>query len=78
VERSGNYLLKTKCLAQALAVHILLNRKRIINKIQIGFIKGGNKLSAHAWVNAEDIILTGDSPGLQLYFKIPLKGSLAG
>ena len=73
VETLGRYLLRTKCLAQALAVHILLNRKGIDNSIRIGFIKNKNRLSAHAWIKAGETILTGASQNLPFYFNIPIK-----
>ena len=71
VEKSGKYLLKTKCLAQALAVHVLLNKKRIANTIHLGFVKNRKSFTAHAWVRAEDKILTGFDHRLSLYFRLP-------
>ncbi|CAN5387193.1 hypothetical protein BH23BAC1_BH23BAC1_05740 [soil metagenome] len=75
VEKSGKYLLKKKCLAQALAVHLLLNKKRIKNELEIGFIRNRNNYSAHAWIKSGDKVLIGDNQRLHLYFRIPLMQS---
>jgi hypothetical protein len=72
IEKSGKYFLRTRCLAEAIAVQILLNKKRIINNIQIGFIKGKGNFSAHAWVVADNKILIGDNQALSYYFKITM------
>lgn len=70
VELTGQYVLKEKCIAQALAVHIFLNRKRIGNTLQIGFLRCRNDNCAHAWVKTEDAILIGGSRKLHLYFQV--------
>jgi len=73
VEKAGSFVLRKKCLPQALAVQIMLNKKRINNDLEIGFIKQKGGFTAHAWVTAEDIVLMGDNNKLDFYFKIPLQ-----
>jgi hypothetical protein len=77
VEQSGRYLLRTKCLAEALAVHILLNKKRIKNHIEIGFIKCKSRWTAHAWVQVENEILIGGKQSL-FYYNLNLQQGLMG
>jgi hypothetical protein len=76
VLRSGHYLLKKKCLAQAMAVHILLlNKRRIYNNLYVGFIRHGEIIYGHAWVEADEKILIGDTKGLYYYFIVSLSTS---
>ena len=70
VGRTGHYLLRTKCLAQALTIHLLLNNKRIFNEIHIGFSGSAGGDSGHAWIEAGDRVLTGEGAGIQRYFKL--------
>lgn len=70
VEKTGNLVVKSQCLAKALAVHFLLNQKRIANTLEIGFVQEKNKLSAHAWIRAEEKILIGDTTNLKFYFRV--------
>jgi hypothetical protein len=72
IEKSGKYLLRTRCLAEAIAVQILLNKRRIATKLRIGFIKDKDRFSAHAWVTADNKILIGNTQAIPYYFKIAL------
>jgi hypothetical protein len=72
IEKSGKYILRTRCLAEALAVQVLLNKKKIFSNLQIGFVKDKSKISAHAWVIADNKILIGDTHTIPYYFKITL------
>ena len=70
VNRCGHYLVRGKCLPQALAVHVLLNNKRIFNDLHVGFNKTANVYSAHAWIEAENKILIGEVKNIHSYFSI--------
>ena len=70
VERCGHYLLRKRCLAQALTIHFLLNRKRIINSIRIGFTWTKTSFSGHAWVQAGEKMLTTEDKSIRVYFTL--------
>ena len=72
VEKTGTYFLKKKCLATALAVHILLNKKRIYSDIHIGIVGKSDEFIAHAWLQAGDRILVGGDKSIPFYFEILL------
>jgi Transglutaminase-like superfamily len=78
VEKAGPYLLRTKCLAQAFGVYVLLSRKRIRSDIRIGFIKHQTICSAHAWVEADGKVLTGETQNLSFYHKIRFGDAIMG
>lgn len=51
---------KRKCLAQAFAAKILLNRRKIESTVYLGIAYDDNrKLVAHAWLRAGNIYVTG-------------------
>ncbi|WP_405511802.1 lasso peptide biosynthesis B2 protein [Spirosoma sp. KNUC1025] len=72
VNIAGNNLLRTRCLGKALALQILLNRRRIISDLHIGYIRLKTSTSAHAWLTSGDSILIGDDSNIHLYFQIPI------
>jgi hypothetical protein len=47
------------CLPQAIAAKAMLNRRHIANVMHFGVSHIDRKLSAHAWLNAGDIEVTG-------------------
>lgn len=70
---SGN-LLKDKrpCLPQALALYTLYNRREIESTIRIGVMKDeAGKLSAHAWVEKDNLIMIGWLPDLGSFTPLP-------
>ncbi|MBN2682328.1 MAG: lasso peptide biosynthesis B2 protein [Bacteroidales bacterium] len=50
---------KTKCLQQAIAGKIILNKNSIPCTIYFGLSKKENKLKAHAWLKAGEVFVTG-------------------
>jgi hypothetical protein len=51
---------ESKCLVQAMAAKIMLNRRKIGNTLYLGVAKDGTEaMVAHAWVKCGGIILTG-------------------
>jgi hypothetical protein len=57
----SRYVPRATCLTQALALHILLRRRRLPSTIRIGVAKQqGGPLEAHAWVESEDRVVMGD------------------
>ncbi len=53
------YIPGIKCLAQALAIQVLLVQRGYPAYLRIGVIKGEGKLSAHAWVETEGQVVGG-------------------
>ena len=53
VERTGNKpWMSALCLPRALAVHAMLRRRGIASRLCLGVARNGQKLVAHAWVEA--------------------------
>lgn len=51
---------QSRCLAQAIAAKMMLNRRGLASTLYLGLKKAGEKdLDAHAWLRHGDIILTG-------------------
>jgi len=61
VTRAARYLpFKAVCLPQALAARIMLDRRGIASVLHFGAGKDGERqLSAHAWLDAADVEVTG-------------------
>lgn len=56
----GKYLpWRFMCYEQALTARIILNRRRQSNQLYIGFKDEDGKRKIHAWLNSQDITLTG-------------------
>jgi hypothetical protein len=66
VRAVSRYVPRASCLTQALVLHILLRRKGLQSRIQIGVSKDAGRFEAHAWVESQDRVVIGDS-GLQRY-----------
>jgi hypothetical protein len=69
----SRYVPKSTCLAQALAVQMLLARRGVPAHLHIGVAKQGQEkqLEAHAWVESQGkIVIGGSEPGRY----IPLSG----
>jgi len=71
----GKYILRRKCLAQALAGKILLALRGIHTQLNIGFIKYSKEYSAHAWLILENQAIIGKENCLERYIIIPIKQS---
>lgn len=57
----SHYVPRATCLTQALALHILLRRRRLPSTIRIGVAKDqGGPFEAHAWVESEDRVVLGN------------------
>lgn len=57
----SRYVPRATCLTQALALHILLRRRRLQSTIRIGVAKeNGGPFEAHAWVESEDKVVIGE------------------
>ena len=57
----SRFVPRATCLTQALALHILLRRRRLQSTIRIGVVKDqGGPFEAHAWVESDDRIVMGD------------------
>ena len=55
VERTSNKpWMNALCLPRALAVHAMLRRRGIASRLCLGVARDGQKLVAHAWVEAGD------------------------
>ncbi len=53
------YPLPTSCLTEALALSWLMSRQGMTSTLRIGVAKGGDRLTAHAWVEQDGLILLG-------------------
>ena len=57
----SRFVPRATCLTQALALHILLRRRRLQSRIHIGVVKEyGGAFEGHAWVESEDRVVLGD------------------
>lgn len=60
VAAAGRYIPKATCLAQALALQVLLTRQGHVVRLYIGVAKGKQgRLEAHAWVESQGKVLLG-------------------
>jgi hypothetical protein len=51
---------RTKCFEQAIAAKIMLKKRHIKSTLYLGVLKDvSNELRAHAWLKANDVIVTG-------------------
>jgi len=58
----------TTCYTQAIAARLILKRMNIKSKIHLGMIKDSDgKLTAHAWTEVENKIITGGNGNLDKY-----------
>lgn len=55
------YTLRATCLTRALAAQILLARYHYSSNIKIGVSKNEEEFEAHAWLEADDEIILGES-----------------
>lgn len=69
----SRYIPKAKCLPQALAAQVLLERQGYSTQLYIGVAKhSGEQILAHAWVKSKGQIVIGGSESSSHYIPIPL------
>jgi len=58
----GRFVPQATCLTKALALHILLRRRRLESLVHIGVAKTkGGPFESHAWVESEGRVVIGDA-----------------
>jgi Transglutaminase-like superfamily len=71
---ASHYIPGARCLAQALATQVLLERRGYSAQLRIGFTRDkGGQMSAHAWVESEGRVAIGGAGSMALYTPLPLK-----
>jgi hypothetical protein len=73
VQTAAMYVPAATCLTQAIALHLMLRRRRYHSTIRIGVARGQNgALEAHAWVaSAEQVLIGGNDTALARYAVFP-------
>jgi hypothetical protein len=67
VSTAARYVPRATCLTQALALHVLLKRRKLQSRIRVGVAKDEmGFLEAHAWVESGDRVVIGE-PNLSHY-----------
>ncbi|MFA5353975.1 MAG: lasso peptide biosynthesis B2 protein [Thermodesulfovibrionales bacterium] len=75
VNTAKRYLPFATCLVTALTCHFLLQRHRHNSSLKIGVRKNGdNILEAHAWIESEGRIVTGNIAGIENFIPLPSLG----
>jgi len=70
---ASHYIPGARCLAQALATQVLLERRSYPTQLRIGFTRGkGGQMSAHAWVESEGRVAIGGTGNMTRYIPVPL------
>jgi len=70
---ASHYIPGARCLAQALATQVLLERRGYPTQLRIGFTRGkGGQMSAHAWVESEGRVAIGDAGNMARYIPVPI------
>lgn len=65
-------LLRAMCLPRALAVHIMMARRRLPSDLRIGVSRApGEALEAHAWVEDESGVVFGSLPDQSRFVPLP-------
>jgi len=67
VDRAARTVPGSACLAQALTAELLLRRAGQPASVSIGVAPDGEPLDAHAWVESNGIVVTGDSADIGRY-----------
>ncbi|HAZ44444.1 MAG TPA: lasso peptide biosynthesis B2 protein [Cyanobacteria bacterium UBA11369] len=71
---ASHYVPGARCLAQALATQVLLERRGYPNQLRIGVARSkGGQMSAHAWVESQGQVVIGGSGNMALYIPVPLQ-----
>ena len=70
---ASHYIPGARCLAQALATQVLLERRGYPTQLRIGFTRDkGGQMSAHAWVESEGRVAIGGTGNMARYIPVPL------
>lgn len=68
------YIPGVRCLAQALATQVLLERRSYPTQLRIGFTRDkGGQMSAHAWVESEGRVAIGGAGNMARYIPVPIQ-----
>jgi len=71
---ASHYIPGARCLAQALATQVLLERRGYPTQLRIGFTRGkGGQMSAHAWVESEGRVAIGGAGNMARYILVPIQ-----
>jgi hypothetical protein len=71
---ASHYIPGARCLAQALATQVLLERRGYPTQLRIGFTRGmGGQMSAHAWVESQGRVAIGGAGNISYYTLLPLQ-----
>jgi len=71
---ASHYIPGARCLAQALATQVLLERRGYPTQLRIGFTRGmGGQRSAHAWVESQGRVAIGGAGNMARYILVPLQ-----
>ncbi len=72
VRRSSRLVPAATCLPQALAAHVMLERRAVPNDLRFGVARASTgALEAHAWVEVGGAVIVGDLPDLSRYQQMP-------
>jgi hypothetical protein len=70
----SHYIPGARCLAQALATQVLLERRGYPTQLRIGFTRDkGGQMSAHAWVESEGRVAIGGAGNMARYILVPIQ-----
>lgn len=67
---ASHYIPGARCLAQALATQVLLERRGYPTQLRIGFTR---QMSAHAWVECEGRVAIGGAGNMARYIPVPIQ-----
>jgi hypothetical protein len=71
---ASHYIPGARCLAQALATQVLLDRRGYPTQLRIGFTRDkGGQMSAHAWVESEGQVAIGGAGNMARYILVPIQ-----
>jgi len=71
---ASHYIPGARCLAQALATQVLLERRGYPTQLRIGFTRDkGGQMSAHAWVESEGRVAIGGAGNMARYILVPIQ-----
>jgi hypothetical protein len=71
---ASHYIPGARCLAQALATQVLLERRGYPTQLRIGFTRDkGGQMSAHAWVESQGRVAIGGAGNMARYILVPIQ-----
>ncbi len=75
VDRAARTIPGSACLAQALTAELLVRRAGQGVRVSIGVAPNGKPLDAHAWVESEGVVVTGEIADLARYLTLVVYGA---